>query len=133
MFALLALATGVFADPLGLAFGSVRIQVKHPGPPEPFTLHVRTKETKEAQWEYIDKLQHFPVVLYSSPTGRTVRLSLPHGLKRYSQVCARMGPPPAPQSSFQLQLSIMSCANLPRRSPVGAWGGWEPSIIHAAL
>jgi len=127
MFSLLALATGVFADPLGLAFGSVRVQVRHPGPPELFTLHVRTKENKEAEWEYIDKLQHFPVILYSSPSGRIVRLSLPVGLKHYSQVCARMGPPPSPQSSFQLQISIESCANLPKRSQGMAWGGWVDS------
>lgn len=130
MFALLALATGVIADPMGIAFGSVRVMVRHQGPPLPFTLHIRTKETKRAQWTYIDKLTYFPVVLTTSPVGRQVRVLLPSGLKTYSQICSRLAPPnSSSQSSFQVLLSIQSCANLPRRNLVMALDGWARSTI----
>ena len=135
MLSLLALATGIIADPMGIAFGSVRVMVRHQGPPLPFTLHIRTKETKGAEWTYIDELTHFPVALKTSPLGRQVRLMLPAGLKAYSQVCSRLGPPEQPQqSSFQVLLSVQSCANLPKRNTGMAWGGWAPSIsprVHA--
>ena len=135
MLSLLALATGVIADPMGTAFGSVRVMVRHQGPPLPFTLHVRTKETKGAEWTYIDKLSHFPVVLTTSPQGRQVRVQLPAGLKQHSQICSRLGPPASSQaSSFQVLLSVQSCANLPKRNQGMAWDGWAPSSnreVHA--
>jgi hypothetical protein len=126
MLSLLALATGVIADPLGLSFGSVKVMVRHQGPPQEFTLHIRTKETRSAQWEYLDpqRLHHFPRKLMTSATGRMVRLRLPLGLKTYSQVCSRLGPPDeAYSSSFRVLLSIQSCANLPTRSSETALAG----------
>ena len=135
MLSLLALATGVIADPMGMAFGSVRVMVRHQGPPLPFTLHIRTKETKGAQWSYIDKITHFPVTLTTSPLGRQVRVQLPAGLKTYSQICSRLGPPePLQASSFRVLLSVQSCANLPKRNTGMAWDGWAPSTnprVHA--
>jgi hypothetical protein len=135
MFSLLALATGIFADPMGMAFGSVRVMVRHQGPPLPFTLHVRTKETKEAEWTYIEQLTYFPVTLLTSPLGRQVRMQLPAGLKTYSQICSRLAPPEQSQaSSFRVLLSVQSCANLPKRNTGVAWDGWAPSTnpgVHA--
>ena len=119
MLALLALSTGIFADHFGLAFGSVRVMVRHKGPPQPFSFHIRTKESKAAQWEYIDeqRLSYFPRTLMTSPQGRQYRVRIPSGLKNYAQLCSRLGPPKdAYSSSFRVLVSVESCANLPSRN-----------------
>lgn len=132
LITLFALSTGVIADPMGLSFGSVRVLVRHQGPPLPFTLHVRTKETRSEQWNYVEGLDYYPRRLISSPLGRQVRLRLPTGLKSYSQVCARMEPPEQPSSEFRVDLSIQSCANLPSLNRQVSIG-WVPSSIREAL
>jgi len=133
LITLFALSTGVITDPMGLSFGSVRVLVRHKGTPLPFTLHVRTKESRSGEWEYVENLSYFPRRLMSSPIGREIRLRLPSGLKTYSQVCARMGPPESnPSSGFRVDLSIQSCANLPSVNK-GDSIGWVPSNIREAL
>jgi len=127
MLALLALSTGVFTDQFGLAFGSVRVVVRHKGPPLPFTFHIRTKETKRGEWEYLDdsRLSYYPRRLLTSTGGREYRIKLPIGLKTYSQICSRLGPPEGSyKERFQVLISVQSCANLPSLSQDRASIGW---------
>ena len=127
MLALLALSTGVFTDQFGLAFGSVRVVVRHKGPPQPFTFHIRTKETKRGEWEYLDdsRLSYYPRRLLTSTGGREYRIRLPNGLKTYSQICSRLGPPESSyKSRFRVLMSVESCANLPSLSRDRGSTGW---------
>ena len=111
---LLALSAGVMVNPTALKLGRVKVQVRHAGPPIPYVLEVRTKDRKDGEWDYIDDVKYFPRRPRTSPGGRVTTMTVPPGLKKYSQVCAIHRPDPnSVQSSFKVLYVLESCANLP--------------------
>ncbi len=113
--AILALATGVL--PLGrINPNRFVVFVKHAGPPVEFELFIRERSSTLEPWHNLEKIQHYPKRLKTSPSGTRVTVVRPPDLQRYSQICSliRPGADPASTSSFQVLWGLQSCANLPK-------------------
>lgn len=128
---LLALSLGLVPNQLGDAFGTVTVLVRHQGTPLPFSIAVRTRDSRNQPWEYIERIQYFPKRLLTSPIGRKVTVRVPVGLKSSSQVCAVHEPEPVAGQSSQVLFSLESCANLPGRNVLGSDSSIKPLILTA--
>ena len=78
---------------------------------------IRTTNTENPQredWEYIEDVKHFPKRVIANPIGRRITVTLPPGLKKYSQLCSFYEPPAEVQETdgFQVRFSLESCANV---------------------
>lgn len=112
--ALLALATGVYSQPPQHNFGRVVVQVRHPGAAVPVQLSIRTKQTKNDEWQYFRDVKTFPRIPRSSPLGRKVTISLPprNELKRFVQVCSLYEPERIQSAEPVAYIGLESCANV---------------------
>ena len=112
--ALLALATGVYSQPPQHSFGRVVVQVRHPGPAVPVQLSIRTKQTKDDEWQYFRDVKTFPRMPRSSPLGRKVTISLPPlgELKRFVQVCSLYEPERVESAEPVAYIGLESCSNV---------------------
>ena len=113
-----ALSTGVFPNDTLFKRGRIQATIRHQEGPLPVKLFIRTtdnpKPTRE-DWHYIKDVKHFPRRVIANPNGRKVSVTLPVGLKRYSQLCSFFEPKPdlnADPSGFQVRFNLESCANV---------------------
>lgn len=131
--ALLAFAIGV----KGVSPSRAYVFVRDAGPPVPFELKLRQRQTKEAPWVDVEGISYFPPKPRTTKTGRRVTLVVPDNLERFVQVCATTPPSyesplkrrslsdlkPKPEAesdsgfTAQFHLRVSACVNLlPRRS-----------------
>jgi hypothetical protein len=114
---LFALSTGVFPNDALYARGRIRAVIRHQEGPLPVEMLIRTTNKdnpSREDWEYIEDIKHFPKKVIANPIGRRITVTLPTGLKKYSQLCSFYEPDSAPQETngFQVRFSLESCANV---------------------
>jgi len=117
------LALGIGLLPNEYSAFVVRAMVRHPGPPVPFEIVARTRDNSSQPWEPVEGVKYFPLKVKTSPLGRSVTVRLPSTLKKQTQVCAYLPPPPA--QPLQVSVGLLSCANLRTHSAL-AWGFSSP-------
>jgi hypothetical protein len=116
---LFALSTGVLPNDTLFKRGRIQAMIRHQEGPLPVQLFIRTTDNPKPareDWLYIKDVKHFPRRVIANPTGRKVSVTLPVGLKKYSQLCSFHEPQPdrnaGPGNGFQMRFSLESCANI---------------------
>ena len=114
---ILALSTGVFPNETLYSRGRIRATIQHQEGPLPVELVIRTTNNPKPQredWVYIKNIKYFPRRVIANPIGRKVSVTLPVGLKKYSQLCSLYTPSKLldKPDGFRVSFSLESCANV---------------------